>query len=176
MLPSHLPGGELISRSGPTLFINPRGVLHPRWAGDFNPPEGVPAPPRFCWSEPLRPVAERWNLRLVLRTSDMFNMPFESVKSLAPPWLASRIVDRTADVWRYIGWDEPRKVDSAYNVTRKYVEAHEIQHWVALDHADDGWPHKDEVRKHLVCCNVELGLTEVPALASLEKALIACRP
>jgi len=160
-----------------TLFLNLDGTCHPK-SMQYAVLRGYPhvGPPHFCWAEPLRPVLEDWDAQVVLRSSSTMMFGLKPVAGLAPEWLRTRIVGACGDVVRYIALFELRKVNTSYGVVRRYVQEHQIEHWVALSDDADGWPDDPAIRTHLVQCDGEAGMMNRATLKQLEKALAACKP
>ncbi|MDC8786313.1 HAD domain-containing protein [Roseateles koreensis] len=161
----------------PTLFLNLDGTCHPK-SIQYAVLRGYPhvGPPHFCWAEPLRPVLEDWDAQVVLRSSSTMMFGLEPVAGLAPEWLHTRIVGACGDVVRYIALFEPRKVNTSYGVVRRYVQEHQLQHWVALDDDTDGWPADSELRRHLVACDGRTGLGNPLVARRINQAFSECIP
>ena len=51
-----------------------------------------------------------------------------------------------------------------------------VRHWVAISHDEDGWPEDPEVRKNLVRCDGEVGVTDAAVVARIDEALAVCKP
>lgn len=156
---------------GPICFLNLEGVLHPIGV-DYILRGGQRRPDApFAWAEALRPIAERWDLSFVLRTSVTIHKRGEHLPVLAPAWLWGRVSGICDDKYRYISLDDVRKVNTSWGVIQRYVRKHDITNWVALDDEDDGWPIDPEVRSRLVVCRPEVGVRDAAVLEHLEKAL-----
>lgn len=161
----------------PTLFLSLDGTCHPK-SMQYAVLRGYPhvGPPHFCWAEPLRHVLEDWDAQVVLRSSSTMMFGLEPVAGLAPEWLRTRIVGACGDVVRYIALFELRKVNTSYGVVRRYVQEHQLQHWVALSDDADGWPVGFETRRHLVECDGTQGLGNRLVARRLDQAFAECRP
>jgi len=161
----------------PVLFLNLEGVCHPLEVSyAFRSGQVDVGAVPFSWIEPLRAVAESWDISVVLRSAATAVHSVEAMQKLAPAWLQERIVGSTSDVIRFISLDRVRKVNTAFGVVKRYVDEHEIRHWLVLSDDDDGWPALARSRQHLVLCDSQRGLTEPAVIARLEAAFIACAP
>jgi HAD domain in Swiss Army Knife RNA repair proteins len=162
--------------TAPVLFLNLEGTVHP-WDVGYIYNQRLPDEPRpFCWSEHLRQVIEEWNLDIVLRSSATTFVREEILLSQMPLWLRQRLRGFTQPTHVPITLDWIRKFNTSYGVIRNYVKANVLTHWVALADDADGWPEAPEIRRHLVQCDGEVGVTDPVTVKRLEGALVACRP
>lgn len=160
----------------PALFLNLDGVVHPLATQYVVGGRGDERPRPFAWADRLEPLAESWDLNVVLRSSAITVLGYERVKSMAPLWLQPRISGATDDVVRWLTLYEARKVNTNFGVVRRYVEKHDLRHWVAIDDSDDGWPDAPDVRKHLVQVDGSTGLCDPMACKRLDLAFADCKP
>jgi hypothetical protein len=162
--------------TAPVLFLNLEGVVHP-WDVSYIYNPRVPDEPRpFCWAEYVRPVIEEWNLDIVLRSSATTFVQEDILLSQMPPWLRQRLRGFTQPTHVPITLDWIRKSNTSFGVVRNYVKAGALKHWVAISDDEDGWPEDPDVRKHLVRCDGEFGVTDLAIVKQLEEALVACKP
>ena len=161
----------------PTIFLNLDGTCHPRTM-QYAVLRGYPhvGPTHFCWAESLKPVLEAWDAEVVIRSSATMMFGLEPVAGLAPEWLRSRIVGKCDDVARYIALFDLRKVDTAFNVVRKYVRQHQLKHWAVLSDDEDGWPPEESERRHLVQCDPAVGLSDPVVAQRLGLSLAETQP
>jgi hypothetical protein len=160
----------------PTLFLNLDGVVHPQSTQYVVGGDGDGRPRPFAWVDRLEPLAESWDLDIVFRSSATMVLGYERVKSMAPPWLQARISGATDEVVRWLTLYEARKVNTNFGVVRRYVEKHDLRHWVTLDDSDDGWPDAPELRKHLVQVDGSTGLSDPIVCKRLNLAFADCKP
>lgn len=159
----------------PTCFLNLDGVVHPpETSYIWN--EKLPDEPRpFVWAESLRPVVERWNLDIVLRSSATTFVREDILLSSMPLWLRGRLIGKTQPTHIHITLDWIRKSNTSLGVIRNYVKQHDLKHWVVLADDDDGWPEDPDIRRHLVLCDPLEGVTNPATMARLEEALAVCK-
>lgn len=163
--------------TSPVLFLNLDGVVQPNET-PYYLLKGLqnPGPLPFSWAAPLQPVLERWNASVVLRSTATTVHGYEPIKGLAPDWLRSRMVGATSDVVRFISIFEMRKVNTRWGVIRRYVQEHDLKHWVALDDSCNDWPDDSDIRKHLVECDGSVGLNDPVVTNRLNLAFVECSP
>ncbi|MGN6826411.1 HAD domain-containing protein [Paucibacter sp. M5-1] len=161
----------------PILFLNLGGVCHPT-STQYRFFHGLQhvGPQPFVWADQLQPIAQRWNLSVVLRSTATLTYGFDVVKGLTPEWLQERIAGATEDVVRNVSLFDIRVVNTSFGVITRYIKKHDVTHWVTLSDDARGWPEDPQVRRHLVQCNPAKGLTSSGTLRKLEEALTECKP
>lgn len=162
--------------TAPVLFLNLEGTVHPWDTGYIYNPRLPDEPRPFCWAECLRPVIEEWNLGIVLRSSATTFVREDILLSQMPAWLRQRLRGFTQPTHVPITLDWIRKSNTSFGVIKNYVRASALTHWVALADDEDGWPQAPEIRRHLVMCDGEVGVTDPVTVKRLEGALVACKP
>lgn len=155
----------------PTCFLNADGVVHPVGTSYFHGDLAGPARLPFCWVAGLEDLANRWDLRFILWTSATAALGFERVRALAPPWLQARIDGETPPKLRFISLSEVRKLRSSFASLSYHLTLHPTQNWVAVSDDLDGWPAETELRKRLVVCDGDRGLSDPSVLERMEAVL-----
>ncbi|EIN01536.1 hypothetical protein WQE_08522 [Paraburkholderia hospita] len=152
------------------LFVDYDGVLH-RF-GAFVTREGlrssVPSIPLFEYAAVLDELIRPYpHVELVLSTSWVREFGFSMAKGfLSIESLRERVVDATYDSAAADAWSWPILARGVQVL--RYVRAHHLAHWVAIDDEDDGF---DEYPTHFVKCDEASGLGGTTVQAMFRKRL-----
>lgn len=144
-----------------TCFLNLDGVLHP--ARSFIDSRGKARVLRMGsepleWARHIADIVELRDIQFVICSSWLSRMTLQQLREQAPKWMRPRIVGACAQHGEY---DELRLVNrhrTAWSVIDAYVRDEGIEHWLAVDHTDEGWPDDGNIRARLVLCDPETGL------------------
>ena len=158
-----------------TCFLKLEGVLHR--TGSFVPSTGkvrltMPSTEPFQWHWQLATTAERHDIEFVICSSLLQTMSLQQLREQAPPWMRPRIVGACEP---FAGVDEFGRAHHQtdfWTAVDSYVRTNSIEHWLAVDHTDNGWPDDAETRQRLVLCNAETGLGDQKTLGSFTDAVI----
>ncbi len=160
-----------------TLFLDFDGVLHPaRAVLGKNGPELRGSGALFMWADGLVTLlAERPHVQVVLSTSWVQHIPFESVRDFLPEPLRDRVIGST---WHSIQTDPTFskglqfsywRAATRYQQIKRWVDLHRLRRWVAIDDDAQGWNESD--RDRLVKTDAEIGLSDPAVIARLSSIL-----
>ena len=156
-------------------FLQLDGVLHR--ADSFVAPTGkvhltTPSTEPFQWSGQLATVAEHRDIEFVICSSLLHRMSLQQLREEAPPWMRPRIVGACEPFAELNELERAHHPTDLWTVVDIYVRTHGINHWLAVDHTDKGWPDDVETRQRLVLCNAETGLRDQKALSNFTGAVL----
>jgi len=157
-----------------TCFLTLDGVTHP--VGSFVDSNGTArtltmgAEP-FQWAWAVAEDAVSRDTQFVICSPWLQKMSLQQLREQAPHWMRPRIVGACEQFEELDELQRSRRVRSTWSVIDAYASAHGIQHWVAVDHTDEGWPTDVALRERLVLCDPASGLSDRGVKESLRDAL-----
>jgi hypothetical protein len=116
-------------------------------------------------------AVERSDVQFVICSPWLLKMTLGQLREQAPDWLSIRIVGACEPCESLDEIQHVHRYRSAWSVIDAYVQAHGIEHWLAVDTTADGWPEDAETRERLVVCRPKRGMSDQPLLEAFTEAV-----
>jgi len=155
------------------LFTRLDGVFHPE--GTYVDRQGVArcivmgASP-FQFAHDAHDVIVRRNLQIVICSSWLQKMTLQQLRELAPHWMRRHIVGACDQIDELDDIQQPRRVRTMWSAVRRYIEAHGVSQWLALDTTTEGWPTDEATRARVLICSAWHGVGHADVKAALQDA------
>ena len=155
------------------LFTRLDGVFHPE--GTYVDRQGVArciamgaSPFQFAYD--AHDVIVKRNLQIVICSSWLQKMSLQQLRELAPHWMRSYIVGACDQIDELNDIQQPRRVRTMWSAVQRYVEAHGVSQWLALDTTTEGWPSDEGIRARLLTCSSWHGVSHPDVRTAFENA------
>ncbi|WP_232451826.1 HAD domain-containing protein [Burkholderia ubonensis] len=158
----------VLDQPTPTLFVDYDGALHRGHAlldesGHVSLDTGNPL---FEFAPLLASLLDPYpQVEIVLTTSWLDTLPFETVLSYLPPPLAKRVVGTTQGIKPRFGYVQDGSARTY--IIRSYVFGHRLKNWLAIDDSVYGAYHLNtnvlNLEPHLVLLDGQRGIGDAEA-------------